>query len=309
MLKAPIAFFAYKRPEHARKSLESLSQNEGAKDSELFIFCDGAKGPEDEQAVKETREVVKNQQWCGKVNIIERQKNIGLAQSITSGVTQLCEDYGRVIVVEDDLILSPYFLTYMNLALDKYQDIERVMHIAGYMWPVKEVNLLPKAFFLSNTACWGWATWERAWQHFKLEPENLLEQVNLHHSKFDFNFLGTRPYYQMLEKTAQGEIESWAICWYATIFLNNGLSLYPKQSLVQNIGFDGTGSNCSISSNFDTNLSQENNLIFPEEINEKKQYKQVITNFFYKINQGNNKKYSWFKKILNKIKTKVSAKR
>src|SRR3989304_5243769 len=110
MSKAPIAFFAYKRPEHTRRSLESLSLNEGAEASELFIFCDGVRGPEDEKTVEEVRSLVRSRKWCGKVNIIERDKNLGLAKSVIAGVTEIEGRYGRIIALEDDLVLSPHFL-------------------------------------------------------------------------------------------------------------------------------------------------------------------------------------------------------
>ncbi len=122
METSPIAFFTYKRPEHTRQSLESLTQNEGAEQSELFIFCDGPKRPEDQEGVRQVREVVRSKQWCGNVLIVERESNMGCANSIISGVTEVCEKYGRVIVLEDDLVLSPFFLDYMNKALELYKD-------------------------------------------------------------------------------------------------------------------------------------------------------------------------------------------
>src|SRR6476646_9630624 len=122
MSKAPIGFFTYKRPEHTLRSLQSLAQNEGAAQSELFIFCDAPKELEDEPFVKQVKDIAKSQQWCGKVQIIERENNLGCANSIIRGVTEICEQYGRAIVVEDDLVLSSFFLGYMNKALEKYQD-------------------------------------------------------------------------------------------------------------------------------------------------------------------------------------------
>src|SRR3990172_10340623 len=136
MSKAPIALFVYKRPEHAERTLKSLSRCNSADESELYIFCDGYKGAKDAEGVAEVRKVVRSRKWCKKINIIEQDKNIGLSNSIIYGVTEVCNRYGRVIVIEDDLLTSKYYLDYMNKALDIFENNERVMQISGHMFPV-----------------------------------------------------------------------------------------------------------------------------------------------------------------------------
>jgi hypothetical protein len=157
-LRSP--FFAYKRPEHTRKSLESLAKNHGAESSELFVFCDGIKKPEDSEAIQQVRDVVRGQQWCGQVHIIEREQNMGLAKSVIHGVTDLCSKYGKVIVLEDDLVLSLFFLEYMNQALDLYETESKVIQVSGYIFPVKLASD-NDAIFLPFTTSWGWATCDR----------------------------------------------------------------------------------------------------------------------------------------------------
>lgn len=243
MKTAPIAFFAYRRPEHTLRSLESLAQNEEAAQSELFIFCDGAKRPEDEDAVRQVRQVVRQKQWCGAVEIIERDRNWGLANSIIDGVTELCDRYGRVIVLEDDLVLSPFFLNFMNRSLNLYEAESQVMQISGFMFPVK-IAAQTDAVFLPFPTSWGWATWQRAWKYFDPMMSGYSELKDNQELKYKFNLNNCYPYFEMLESQMRGEIDSWAIRWYLSVFFLDGLTLYPTRSFVGNTGFDGSGEHC-----------------------------------------------------------------
>jgi hypothetical protein len=252
MKLAPIALFVYKRPEHTQHVLESLSQNTLAQKSSLFIFCDAAKKKQDQASVHHVRQIAKSKKWCGKVKIIERSKNWGLAKSIIAGVTELCNQYGKVIVLEDDLVLSPYFLDYMNQALTQYQADPRVMHISGYMFPLQ--LKMPETFFLQTASCWGWATWKRAWDHFNPNGEALYKKITDQNLKYQFDYEGSYPFLKMLKNQVNGIVDSWAVRWYATIFLNGGLCLHPGQSLTQNKGLDGSGTHGGADSSFETQL-------------------------------------------------------
>lgn len=278
MKKAPIAFFAYKRPEHTLRSLESLAQNEESAQSELFIFCDSPKLPEDWEAVKQVRKIVRSKHWCSKVHVIEREENWGLARSIISGVTELCTQYGRVIVLEDDLIFSSQFLKYMNDALERYEDELKVFHISGYMFPVK-VHL-PETFFLRLSHCWGWATWQRAWQLLEQDASLLLEKIRISKLEKKFAIDGSYPFMEMLEKQQRGEIDSWAVRWYASVFLKKGLCLYPYQSFVMNTGFDGTGTHCDASSIFNSSLLQNRITSFSNSISENRKAHKALVKYF-----------------------------
>ena len=280
MQRAPIAFFTYKRPEHTRQSLESLTQNEGAEQSDLFIFCDGPKRPEDQEGVRQVREVVRSKQWCGNVQIVERESNMGCANSIISGVTEVCEKYGRVIVVEDDLVLSPFFLDYMNKALDLYNDHPRVMEISGHMYPI-QLDVETDAIFLPFITSWGWATWQRSWKHFDphmLAYERLKSNKAL---KYAFDFNNSYPYFKMLNSEVDHKIDTWDIRWYLSTFMLGGLTLHPVQSLVRNIGFDGSGTHCIKEKN-DFAIYQNKINKFPEAILEDKQAKALIFKYLRK---------------------------
>lgn len=277
MTSTPIALFVYKRPEHTRKTLESLMANAEFSDSPLYVFCDGAKSEKDLPLVRETRELIHSYE-LDNATIIEREENMGLANSIITGVTELCDKYGRVIVVEDDLVVSPYFLKYMNTALDIYEEYDKVMHISGYMFPVK--GQLPDTFFYRATSCWGWGTWKRAWDKFEPDTHTLLARFKDKNKRWEFDIHGSTKYYLMLKYQARN---SWAIRWYASVFLNNGLCLHPGKSLVNNIGHDDSGAHCDSTNVYDVNVSDDKDFRFTTDINESKEAVMLMVDFYRSI--------------------------
>lgn len=215
-------------------------------ESELFIFADGAKenaGTEDIAKVNDVRKLFEPLREKNNVSLRFSGKNLGLTTSIVSGITEIVNRFGKVIVIEDDLELSPGFLKYMNDALYLYEKEERVMHIGGYMVPH---NLsLPNTFFLRAPTIWGWGTWKRSWQNSTFEAKKLLKKINkTANAHFEFNVRNGYPYYRLLNEISLGRVNAWSISWYATIFLKGGLCLVPRKSLVRNIGFDNSGTNC-----------------------------------------------------------------
>jgi hypothetical protein len=242
MTFAPIALFVYNRPAHTRQTVEALLKNELAGESDLFIFSDAPKKPEAVAAVQEVREYIKTVGGFKSVSIVERDENLGLANSIIDGVTSVVNERGRIIVLEDDLVTSPYFLRFMNDALDMYEREESVISIHGYMYPV--MDKLPETFFLRGADCWGWATWKRGWELFEPDGGKLLASLKSQHLEREFNFGGSYDYLEMLDSQVKGENDSWAIRWYASAFLKNKLTLYPGRSLVLNIGNDSSGTHC-----------------------------------------------------------------
>lgn len=270
---APIAFFAFRRPSHTRQALQSLSECILSDQSDLTIFCDGPRNEADREAVRQTREVARERKWCRSVKIVERPTNRGLARSVQEGVTQLCERFGSVIVLEDDLILASNFLDFMNRSLERYQDEERVMQITGYMYPI-EIQQPGDAFFISHASCWGWGTWSRAWKKFEQSPvlyEKLMADRDLRR-RFDME--NAYPYSELLERQKLGRVSSWGILWYQTIFMNQGLVLMPKKSLVQNIGSDGSGTHQG-DNGFEDRLSFFQVKHLPEPVDDKKVYSLV----------------------------------
>jgi hypothetical protein len=240
MTPSPIALFAYNRPLHLQRTVEALRQNSMAAASHLHVFCDGPASRESEAAVLQVRAFARTIDGFASVTVHERDTNLGLAKSIIDGVTRLCEDHGRIIVVEDDLLVSPRFLDYMNRALDRYEAEPSVMQVSGHMFPV-EVAVSEDAFFLPFVTSWGWATWTRAWRWFDADAKGYARLSADPALRRAFNMDGAYDYFGMLAKQQRGEVDSWAIRWNLSVFLQGGLVLYPRRSLVRNLGFDGSG--------------------------------------------------------------------
>lgn len=252
MKLAPIALFTYNRLQHARLTIEALAANELASESDLYVFSDAPRTEAQHEAVHKVREFLHTVNGFKSITIIERETNLGLANSIIDGVTRLTESHGRVIVLEDDLFTSPYFLRYMNEALEMYADDEQVVSVHGYVYPLKKH--VPELFFIRGADCWGWATWQRGWQLFDENGSRLLSRLREQKLEKKFNFGNSYPYMKMLEDQVNGINNSWAIRWNAAAFLENRLTLYPGQSLVRNIGFDESGTHCGANENFDVVL-------------------------------------------------------
>ncbi|MDR2055503.1 MAG: glycosyltransferase [Desulfovibrio sp.] len=241
MKYAPIVLFVYNRPEHTARTVEALRRNELAEKSELHIFSDGPKNSDDRNQVSAVRAYLEKITGFERVFLNAGEVNAGLANSIIAGVTEVCGRYGSVIVLEDDLVTSPYFLRYMNDALETYAEDTRVGAISGNLYPL-EVDL-PETYFIRHANSWGWGTWQRAWKLFNPDARALLRELERLGADYEFDFYGSYPYMETLRKQTAGEADSWAIRWYATLFLRNMLSLYPRQSLTCHIG-DQSGTHC-----------------------------------------------------------------
>ena len=236
---APVALFAYRRADHLERTLASLRLCREAAETHVVVFSDGSKGPYDEAAVREVRDVLSSVTGFASVRVVEREGNVGLARNVIGGVSAVLEEWPEVIVLEDDMVVSPDFLAYMNQALDLYADEPRVISIHGYVYPTEDP--LPDYFFLRGADCWGWATWRRGWASFDEDGASLLARLESAHLERDFDIDGSFPYTQMLRDQIAGRNDSWAVRWYASAFLADGLTLYPGNSLVENIGLDGSG--------------------------------------------------------------------
>jgi len=239
---APVAVFVYKRPEHSLRLLQALARNNSYMASPIYIYCDAPRTNNDVEAVTETRRIIR-ENIGPNAAIIERKENMGLANSIIDGVSQLTKEFGRVIVLEDDLLVSHYFLDYMNSALDKYVDADEVMQISGYMFPAN-VAMQTDAHFMPLTTSWGWATWGRAWRKFDPDMKDYEKISKDSKIKNKFNMEGAYDYFNLLKLQRSGKIDSWAIRWYLNVFMENGLTLYPAKTLVENHGLDGSGTHC-----------------------------------------------------------------
>ena len=295
---APIALFVYNRPEHTRRTIKFLKQNLLAEESRLFIFSDAPKDESNQMLVEEVREIIRSVDGFKEVEIIERKSNLGLADSIIDGVSRLVKEYGKVIVFEDDLISSTYTLQYFNDALERYQNEEKVMHIGAYMYALKDESL-PETFFYRAATSWGWATWDRAWKNFEPDIDKLMGQFD-REKKHQFSIEGTMNFWKQIEEFKSGKNNSWAIRWYASIFLKGGLTLNPSQSLINNIGHDGTGIHSGLNDIYNVIINPHPIRSFPDKIEEDQQAYLAIKEFL------KNRKGSFWQRILRFAKEKLN---
>lgn len=251
---APIALFTYNRPDLTLRTIQSLRENFGALDHDLHIFSDGPRDSSQEDSVQAVRELLKTVTGFRQVHIHQSIHNKGLAKSIIEGVSELLAKSETVIVLEDDMITSPYFLKYMTENLVRFRDNSEVISIHGYCYPIPPQK---NSFFIRGADCWGWATWRRGWDFFETNGNSLLQQLETEGLTREFDFNNSYPYTQMLRDQIAGKNNSWAIRWYASAFLLGKLTLYPSQSLVQNIGFDGSGTHSGTGQGHNVNLPLE----------------------------------------------------
>jgi len=299
--KAPIILFAFNRPEHTRRTLSALKQNYLADSSLLFIYVDGPKADftdDQMQKINAVKEVAQEQQWCSEVKIIESKANKGLAVSITEGVTEIVNKFGSVIVLEDDLVPDQWFLKFMNDALTVYENENDVVCVTGYIYPVNKP--LPNNFFLKGTDCWGWATWKRGWDIFENDGTKLLIELETKNLISDFDFYDSYPFLQMLKDRIVRKNNSWSILWHASAYLNNKYTLYPGHSLIHNIGFDGSGTHCGTSTNFDVRLLHKELKVERMNIDENKEAKKIIAEYFRTMHRK--PEDSFLTKIVNRLR-------
>lgn len=252
MSLAPVIVFSYNRPVHLKRTLDALAKNEGASESELFIFCDGAKenAPEEQlKRIADNRFVAHQAQGFKKVHVVERERNLGLANSIITGVTNVIDLYDKAIVLEDDLLTSPFFLGYMNRALDYYENRPGVMSISANRPPVDKMQI-PEDYEYDVFVCLrsystGWATWKDRWHQVDWSMD-FLEGFLKHPEQVSaFNRAGD-DMTDMLLMQRDGKIDSWAIRFGFAHFKEHAVAILPCISYVDNIGFDGTGRHSGI---------------------------------------------------------------
>lgn len=283
MMIAPIVLFVYNRPWHAEQTLNALMANELADESTLYIYSDGLKEGATANDIAlhvQVRELIRSKQWCKDVHIVESDVNKGLAESIISGVTDVVNKHGKVIVLEDDIVTTPYFLTFMNDALNHYENENKVWHISGWNYPINREGL-SDTFLWRVMNCWGWSTWADRWSYFKKDPQGSLNSFSLDDIEH-FNLDGAENFWLQVEQNSDGILNTWAIFWYITIFKHSGLCLSPCQALVNNIGFDGSGEHCGKSCLHINKLSDASEFTFPDDISESYIHVESIKEFLKK---------------------------
>lgn len=291
---APIILFVYNRPKHTKKTLEALEKSIDASESILYIYSDGAKNADDIDHVNRVRAILREPWHFKNIHIIERAQNVGLANNIIKGVSEVIEKHGKVIVLEDDLELSEFGLQYFNDALTCYEEDEKVMEISGYMYPVPHAEQLPEAFFFRVANSWGWATWARAWQHFNTDIDALTADFSKNDIK-RFSIDHSENFWKQVKLFKSGKINSWAIRWYLSIFNQNGLVLYPRMSMIQNIGTDGSGTHSDADQVYKVTLATQKVTNFPKDIVEHEVAYDAIKSFY------KNRKGSFGKRLVRYI--------
>ena len=264
---APIVLFVYNRPIHTGKTLDSLKRNLEITKTDLFIFCDGPKfgaSEEDLERIKETRKLCERFSLSKSLTIIKHDENLGLAKNIQDGVTYVVNLYEKAIVLEDDIVCSQFFLKYMNDALVRYEEDNRVMSISAFMPNIKK-NGLNQTFFTYFTSCWGWATWKRSWGFFEKNPKKILDRLDRVESIKKFNLGGSDNLIGQVKRNLDGSLNTWAVFWYASVFFKDGLVLHPRESLTENIGHDGTGENCPVDDIYSSHLLNSSPISYFEE--------------------------------------------
>jgi hypothetical protein len=306
---SPIVLFVYNRPIHTERTLEYLQKNNLADQSSLYIFCDGAKENASSETVKrihEVRQIIKAKQWCKEVVIIESEKNLGLALSIKTGVSEVIAKHGRVIVMEDDLITSPAFLTFMNQSLDYYSNRKSVFSIGGYNMPSKMMQI-PVDYDYDVYVClrnesWGWATWQDRWNQVDWNVANYQTMLKNKQIQDALN-RGGDDVFEMLQMQQSGKLNIWSIQFTMAHFMNHAVSIIPTHSYVDNVGLDGSGENCGI------NLALRNDSLC---VNENIRFLDIlyednrIINAFYSAN-CRVKRPLW-KKLVNRFSRLIGRK-
>ena len=281
---SPVIVFCYNRPGHLNNLLYSLEQNKESLDTDVYIYIDGC---EDEKDLKDNKSVIKiaEQDWKFKSKkIVVRNTNFGLRKNIVEGITEVIRKNKKVIVLEEDLYVSPTFLDYMNKSLEKYEKNKSVWHISGYSME-KLINKKNECYFGEEMNCWGWGTWSDRWEHIEYNLTNKISTLEKEAiSAFNFYGLNKNNLNQIL-LNEKNIIKTWGIFWYQTIFLNNGLCLNPSRSLVRNEGFDGTGVHKSTNNFYSIrNLNSNSIIYFPKKIKKSFIYEKLLMFEYFKYN-------------------------
>jgi hypothetical protein len=262
---APLVLFAYNRPRHLERVIEALRRDPLSERTRLVVFSDGPADGADEERVKAVRSVLDGIRGFASVEIVKRERNLGLARSVIGGVSEVIEVFGEVVVLEDDLLVSPLFLDSLNRLLHAYEGNERVFSVTGYSYPARLVRI-PRdypytVYFSYRASSWGWATWKDRWSRVDWEVGDYDRFVVDAAARRRFD-MGGADLTEMLEAQMNGRLDSWAIRWCYSSFRLDMVNVYPVRTLVRNIGLDGSGVHCDT----DERLEDEIDTSFPSEL-------------------------------------------
>jgi GR25 family glycosyltransferase involved in LPS biosynthesis len=308
---APIIVFAYNRPDLLEQTLASIAQNAEAVESDLYVFADGPKASASAEVIeriKQVSEVVQSKKWCKTVTLYASEKNKGLANSVIGGVTQIVNAHGKVIIIEDDVTVSPYFLTFMNDALTLYENDEKVSSIGSWNYFCPP-SVSGDNFFLRHPDSIAWATFKRAWAKFNPNTPYLQKEIAERGLGKYLNMENTVNLVKMLQKQEQGLVDSWAVRWTASVVLEDMLTFYPQYSIARHEGYAEGTHFSGVESNYDTDvqLAQKpiavNRIPIIENKNAVNEYVK-----FYKKKHGNmTRLWTAFKRLISNKKKSIGA--
>jgi hypothetical protein len=247
---APIVLFTYDRAGHARRTIEALAANGGAEESDLFVYSDGPKTPDHEESVQTVRDYLNSVTGFKSVTVTEREQNIGLANSVIAGVSEVLSRSPSVVVMEDDLLTTKNFLAFVNSALATYESRPDVFSVTGYNYPLQIPPTYREDAYLSyRSSSWGWGTWRDRWSQVDWFVSDYGEFVTDPRGQELFR-RGGDDLPQMLEMQLSAQLDSWSIRFDYAHYKHDAVCLHPVVSKVQNIGFDGSGVHCGESDDY-----------------------------------------------------------
>jgi hypothetical protein len=280
---APIVIFTYNRRETIEKLINSLLKNKESKNSNLYIFQDNHKNIYDKHRVEDVKNYIRHINGFKKKKIYYRSINFGLSKNIIEGIKLVFSKHNKAIFLEDDLIVSDQFLKFMNKCLNFYYKKKKIWHISGWNYDINIKNNKYDAFIIRNTNSWGWATWKDRWKYFSKDPEKIFKTWKSNDIA-KFNLDNVYDFFLQIKKNYLKILDTWGIFWYATVFVNKGLCIYPKKSLVKNIGFGEFATNTKVKQFFFDNTIdyKKKNIMLPTKLNENKLFLEAIKNLILK---------------------------
>ncbi len=280
----PVIITLYNRPSHTNKLFESIINSQKYKKFKFYVFCDGPKSKNDNLKIKEIKKILNSYKNSLKIKCVFRKKNIGLLKNVTTSISYILKKYEKAIILEDDLIINKNFFNFMEMALKKYDNHNKILQISGYSYPIAKVK---SHHFLSLTSCWGWGITAQNWRDFyrflknkKLISKhfNLIKNDKILKAKFNYN--NSYNYFSLLKKSLSNKVNSWGIIFYLYLFVNQKFTFFPNHSLVKNNGFDGSGNHRSESNVFNRSFKNLNSKSFSNKIIEHKFHKEQVEVFF-----------------------------
>jgi hypothetical protein len=296
-----IVVFSYNRLANLKLLINSLLENYESRFSKIYIFQDNFKNKNEEHSIKEIKNYINNIKGFKKKIICFRKKNYGLSKNITTGITRVFLKEKKAIFLEDDLVVSKYFLSFMNKCLEYYQDKKKIWSISAWNYNLR-INDKYDAIITQHPSAWGWATWSDRWIYYKKNPEQIINSWSDKDIK-SFNLDNSYDFFSQIERNYKKALDSWAIFWNATVFTNNGFSICPKKSLVLNLGFNKNATNTKIANKLhSTNLDNcTKNFVLPKIIKENKVFRKKLKKFLLSKSNYNFSIINFIISKLNKV--------